>query len=701
MADDSEFYENDSPAPSERERDEEESERESEILSERSIDSPLFPGTPEEDVESQIDIEESPEQEEGMIVPLREEDQPEFMEPIRIIPRREVSPTDKTLIDSIIDYYKTLKIKDFDPEEIYNMARSERYALASELELVKQPIQEIIDINIPSRRIPLVQEKTHITGYTYDETSIKNYFENKLSEALTNLNPGYPHSVELSKHISNLIWNSDISKDKKLELMARILFQLDSDKAARAAGRVYRLNEDAFRGVQQFLTGFQRDIFIHPGLVLDNNSYVRVDVPPHYIRPFHKFKTPIVKPLKEMHQLPLLTLDVERQDPVRIKNSLTRELTHSLFKLYVKSLPEDREKHLLRELVGCDVLSFRNCSHEMREILPPYVEMAKYINERIFERYKDVDDYIAHMTILLLHLKRENILGFYSTQFQYDLFQNPDIAVYVNYEADMYPALFRSNTLSDKVRAKLWEFTQEEIKDEHKDMKRNIKMWLGLRVPTEIEGRQMSRLYRQDDIENLLGPRYEAQHEIKREPLPGLTPVSAPAPLPVSVTVPEAEEKLYSVTSGGKTYAIKATKNEPELLFGDEEFYLIKYLPEKNTYVILLFTFEDEDDEGWVASILGVSDSTSKKLSQKLKLNIGKTMNLEEIMNTYIPQDFYVIESEDFESSPVEYAQVFSQRLGESYAPVLVTKPSNIKPKVNKFYFDVDEMLGKMGGRVD
>lgn len=664
---------------SEREsRDDEYSEKDSDI----NDDSPIFSATPASEV-SEFEFDDQDQDDEtGMIIPIEEGERPEIVQPLTLKPRAQISPSDQNIIESIIDYYQSFQNKNFKPEEIYNMSKSDRYKMAAEMDLLQKQTKEIIDINIPLKRIVPHAQRMHISSYEYEYPKIKKLFVNRLITRLKKLRPDYQYLSELSDHIADLILNSNYSSDKKMELLGRILYQLEGTLPARNARYHHSINQQAYDDTVKFLNFFQNEIFNKPENILNSNLYLSGYIPEDMITQFTRLKKPILKPLEVEHIAPVISYDDETIDIIRLKYSITRELTDLLFKIYLKTLPDEKAESLVSELEGCDVINYTNCSVNIKNVIMPFKNMAESINNQIYNKYKDTDKYLAHISILLLHLNRETPMGYYSTKFQQNIFRDPSIAVYGDYEENIYPPLFRSKSLDANTRKYLWEFTQDELKDELKQLRRNIKIWQGLRVPMEIEQIYIDRLSRQNDVERMLD-NFRDEYTIKQ--------YISPSPAPV-----KTDEKIYSVTSGKNTYSVNATKNTPELLFGEETFYMIRYLPDKNSYVILKFTLNDDDT--WSGSVIGVTKTASKNISKALGLDFSSSYELDEIMNKFGAQDFYIIESLEFDENADKLAKIFSKQTSKSSAPLQIID-STIKPSKNT-YFDINQLLHKMGGQV-
>lgn len=601
----------------------------------------------------------------GMITQMQGGDAVEWFQPIRIRQERPVSPSDQQLVESIVQHYRKLNIKKFDPKEIAQMTDSERYQIALENELVDQSIQEIIDLNIPVFRGDAPRERKHIVGYTYEPGPIRKEF---IFQSKRNLD------AKLAGAIFDVIWATPHHNLKKIDLLSRVLFQIDPDTPGAIVNH-YGLEN--YQQVMPVLNNFLTAIHQDARAAINGQLYFNMPPPMKYKTPLLMRRKPIVKEFPASPSIrarQTQNFQKFKYSPAAARENILRLLIHALVEL---SIPDV-------DLDGCDVVTLRNCSHAARKVLPPYMKMAKYINDALWAKYRNHEDYIAHAAVLLLHLDRETPVGFYSTQFQYDIFANPSLAVTADYDAQIYPAVFRVGDAQR--RAMVYDLARNELRDAYTDLQEQLMVLEGMQAPVDFGMRSIERVERQRDLDRLMAP-HKKQYELvaARATPPAsrpTTPTRAVAPTRATSPVTTAKgamDKVYSITLEGVTHLLQATDEQPDELFEEaDNVYMIRYFPLKNTYTILKFKVVDDsgDDTLYEGSFLGREPDVELDLPLK-----DRTHTLDEITDTFLSKGFLYIRSEEFEERPKELADIFTRPpLTIKEAPTFKKAPKFIKP---------------------
>lgn len=583
----------------------------------------------------------------------------------RFVSRREkqVSPSDEALIKDILEKYPGAV--DIDPKTIRDLAQAELHQLAMDVGVGGLGIQEIVDINVPRHRIkpiaPLMRRKLE-----YDP-----YLLYKIYMELTYLEP------QSAREIFDIIWSSKKPVSDKITELGKVIYhtEIHPDNVAyihKKTGMDKKIIIERFKSIQDLLNE-------DPGNYNETKKLFFKYPPPHEL--IAELKKQRISRLEKFPDIVrpenILQIGTKTIDPVKTHTFGARILLDSLLKLGLLQIPQTQAQNLATEMFEmktCDVWDLRGCSKQAREFIPGYKIMAEYISNRLAEKYPDVQQYIAALSIILLHLDRSNPVGFYSTEFQYNLFSNPELAVSANYQQDILPKIFKSTRVKKMVA--------EEREDAYKDLVETMYSNQFKKPPQYGEQRHMIRLDRHADLEQTYGSR-RPEYEIYRE----------------------SQQKKFSITVGDTTYIITGSARpivEDDLLFDD--LYMIRYMPMTNNYLIIHFI---EKDGKFSPSIIGMSREQAKHTSYDLDVSLDKSYTLSQINSLFIPHGFYRITDDQFLDTPEPVAKIFSRAQTKSKAPKLFVeaKPLKMKkhapvPPVSKNYTGLKQVLNEMGGQI-
>ena len=234
-------------------------------------------------------------------------------------------------------------------------------------------------------------------------------------------------------------------------------------------------------------------------------------------------------------------------------------------------------------------------------------------------------------------------------------------------------------------RAMIYDLARNELRDAYTDLQEQLMVLEGMQAPVDFGMRAIERVERQRDLDRLMAP-HKKQYELvaarATPPTSHPTPTRAVAPTRATSPVTTAKgaiDKVYSITLEGVTHLLQATDEQPDELFEDaDNVYMIRYFPLKNAYTILRFKVVDDSGEDtlYTGSFLGHEPDTELGLPLK-----DRTYTLAEITNTFLPEGFLYIRSEEFEERPKELADIFTRPRHEiKDLPKFKKTPKFIKP---------------------
>jgi len=589
---------------------------------------------------------------------IPEEYEPAAPHQTKFVGKRQISPSDEALIKDILEKYPGA----VDPKTIRELSKSELHQHAHDIGVGGFGVQEIVDINVPIHRVkPVPPQLRKVTAY--DPAELYRFFAGN-----SDLSP------QSARIIFDIIWSAKKPESKKIQELATVIYHSnlkpddpDMDYIIRQTKLKPSDIKNRYKTIQNLFDETPQDY--------NNikNLFLNVAPPPMLVDDLKALKTTYHKKYPDIARpIRFMKMGTTTIDPAKTREFGTRELLDALIKLALLQMPLKQAHSLTNEIFGaksCNVWDLKGCSKHAKEIIPAYKKMAEYISQRLAKKYPDLQQYLAGLSIILLHLDRSNPVGFFSTGFQYNLFANPELAISANYETDILPDIFTSKQVKKLVA--------EERQDAYKDLIERMYFNQFKKPPQYGEQRHMSRLDRHADFDRLYGakrPEYDIYHE--------------------------PEHKKFSITVGDTTHMITATTKlvtEDDTLF--EDLYMIRYMPSLNHYMVIRF---NEEDGAYIPRIIG----TTKDLGPELDVKLGQPYSLDAVNTLFIPRGFYRITDDEFFESPEETAKLFS-RASKSTAPIPLVKTAPLKLKkatpkvpVSQSYNGLKNVLNKMGGQV-